>query len=76
MNKQGYDIKSSTVYQENKSIDRNEIHVVNCPTESMVADYFTKPLQGSKFVQYMDVIMGTKCFDSFNKERVEKTEGK
>ena len=42
----------------------------------MIADYFTKPLQGSKFVQFRDIIMGTECFDSLNKERVATTEGK
>ena len=54
-------------------IDRNEVHVVHCPTESMIADYFTKPLQGSKFILFRDIIMGSKCFDSLNKERVEET---
>ena len=57
-------------------IDKKEIHVIYCPTEEMIADYFTKPLQGSKFVQFRDIIMGTECFDSLNKERVAKTEGK
>lgn len=55
-------------------INRNEIHVVYCPMESMIADYFTKPLQGSKFVQFRDITMGTKCFGSQTKECVEKTE--
>ena len=31
-------------------IEREEISVVYCPTEDMVADYFTKPLQGSQFI--------------------------
>ena len=101
LNEQGYDIESSTIFQDNKSamlleangvlssskrtkhinvrcyflkdhVDRNEIHIVYCPTDSMIGDYFTKPLQGSKFVQFRDVIMGTKCFDSLTKERVEE----
>ena len=54
-------------------IDQNEIYIVHCPTESMIADYFTKPLQGSKFIQFRDIIMGTECFDSLNKEPVVKT---
>ena len=40
----------------------------------MIADYFTKPLQGTKFVQFRDIIMGSECFDSLNKEHVEETE--
>ena len=53
-------------------IDKNEIHVIHCPTENMVGDYFTKPLQGAQFVKFRDMIMGTTCFDSINKERVEE----
>ena len=28
-----------------------------CPTDAMVADYFTKPLQGTKFREFQDMIM-------------------
>ena len=54
-------------------IDKNEIHVIYCPTELMIADYFTKPLQGSKFIKFRNIIMGSECFDVLNKERVEET---
>ena len=30
-----------------------------CPTESMVADYFSKPLQGALLHKFRDTIMGT-----------------
>ena len=29
-----------------------------CPTNEMVADFFTKPLQGKKFQEFKDTIMG------------------
>ena len=29
-----------------------------CPTEDMVADYSTKPLQGSKFIEFRNIIQG------------------
>ena len=32
-------------------VNRNKIHIVHCPTEDMVGDYFTKPLQGSQFAK-------------------------
>ena len=54
-------------------IDKKEIHVIYCPTDLMIADYFTKTLQGTKFVQFRDIIMGAECFDSLNKERIEET---
>ena len=104
INEQGYNINTSTLFQDNKSamlleqngilssskrtkhinvryyfikdcIDRKEIHVIYCPTESMIGDYFTKPLQGSKFVKFRDIIMGSACFGSLNKERVEEIKG-
>ena len=99
---QGYDFRTSTVFQDNKSailleengslssckrtkhinvryyfikdyVERKEIHIIYCPTNQMVGDYFTKPLQGSQFLRFRDVIMGSQCFDSLNKERVEET---
>ena len=54
-------------------VDRNEVQIIHCPTEDMVGDYFTKPLQGSQFVKFRDMIMGCKCFDTINKERVDET---
>ena len=39
-------------------IDKKEITVRYCPTEKMLADYFTKPLQGKIFRVFWKVIMG------------------
>jgi hypothetical protein len=39
-------------------IDSGELEVVYCPTEMMVADFFTKPLQGALFKKLRAVIMG------------------
>jgi hypothetical protein len=47
--------------------DRLEIEnmtVKHCPTEQMLADFFTKPLQGSLFRKFRDVVMGHKHIDS------------
>ncbi len=30
-----------------------------CPTKDMIADFMTKPLQGSLFKKFRDVIMGS-----------------
>ena len=35
-----------------------KIKVRYCPTEKMIADYFTKPLQGQLFRKFRDVILG------------------
>ena len=39
-------------------VDRKEIRIQYCPTWLMLADYFTKALQGSLFVKYRNIIMG------------------
>ena len=39
-------------------ITQKEIRVEYCPTDEMVADYFTKPLTGKKFFGFRKVIMG------------------
>ena len=35
-----------------------EIEIEWCPTKDMVADFMTKPLQGSHFRRLRDLIMG------------------
>jgi hypothetical protein len=39
-------------------IDRGEMEIKYCPTDDMIADFFTKPLQGAKFKKFRDMIMG------------------
>jgi hypothetical protein len=39
-------------------IARKEVAIQYCPTKQMVADYFTKPLQGILFYTFRDQIMG------------------
>mmetsp|Transcript_26947 Transcript_26947/g.39877 ORF Transcript_26947/g.39877 Transcript_26947/m.39877 type:complete len:422 (-) Transcript_26947:45-1310(-) len=59
-------------------IDKGEIEVEYCPTDSMLADFFTKPLQGKKFHFFREIVMGYKHIDELiswidPKERVEKS---
>ena len=39
-------------------VDTEGIDIVYCPTEQMLADFFTKPLQGSLFRRLKAVLMG------------------
>jgi hypothetical protein len=41
-------------------IERGEVKIEYCPTDEMVADYMTKPLTGSKFMEFRNRIMGWK----------------
>ena len=54
-------------------IKREKINIHYCPTEKMVADFYTKPLQGKLFKTMRDYIMGHSKFVS-SKERVEENE--
>ena len=47
---------------------REKITVTHCPTEHMIADYFTKPLLGNLFTFLRDIIMGITPYPA--KERV------
>jgi hypothetical protein len=39
-------------------IAAKELNVEYCPTLDMIADYFTKPLQGSQFPRFRNLILG------------------
>ena len=39
-------------------LDSGEFEIVHCPTDLMIADILTKPLQGSKFLQLRDLLLG------------------
>ena len=38
-------------------VDSKHVRIEHCPTADMVADYFTKPLQGAPFRKLRDLIM-------------------
>ena len=39
-------------------MDPGEVSIQQCPTDEMVGDYFTKPLQGALFVKFRNLIIG------------------
>jgi hypothetical protein len=39
-------------------IKLGEVEVVFCPSEEMIADFFTKPIQGKRFMDLRNIIMG------------------
>jgi hypothetical protein len=41
-------------------VDKGNIEIKYCPTNMMFGDFFTKPLQGKKFVFFRDLILGKK----------------
>ena len=55
-------IKIKYFFATNK-IKSKEMKVIYCPTEAMLADFYTKPLQGTLFVNHRNKIMGIKPDD-------------
>ena len=45
-------------------IANGDISLIHCPTGLMIADFFTKPLQGHLFNKFRDIIMGVTHFSS------------
>jgi hypothetical protein len=45
-------------------IANGDITLLHCPTEQMIADFFTKPLQGHLFRKFRDIIMGITHYSS------------
>ena len=39
-------------------VNKKEITIEYCPTEDMIADYFTKPLQGTLFRRFRNTVLG------------------
>ena len=44
-------------------VDTGEADVQYCPSGDMIADFFTKPLQGSQFTRFRDMILGLAPID-------------
>lgn len=44
-------------------VERKELKILFCPTDEMTADFNTKPLQGSKFVQFRNQLQGISIDD-------------
>ncbi len=51
------------------NIKQDRLRVEHCPTDSMLADFFTKPLQGAKFRTFRDQILNVQT--SVGQECVE-----
>jgi hypothetical protein len=45
-------------------IESGDINLIHCPTGIMIADFFTKPLQGALLTKFRDLIMGITHFSS------------
>ena len=46
-------------------VERGDVNIKYCPTKLMIADFFTKPLQGTFFKRLKAVIMGQVSVEEF-----------
>jgi len=61
------------------NVEKKHLRIEYCPTDDMVGDFYTKPLQGSKFTRFRATILGTAMADMdvvqpVRKECVEDSE--
>jgi hypothetical protein len=61
------------------NVNQKNLRIEYCPTDSMLGDFFTKPLQGRKFITQRDEILGITPLSpippsSVRKECVEQSE--
>jgi hypothetical protein len=47
-------------------ISHGEVNLVHCPMGIMIAEFFTKPLQGALFAKFRDIIMGITHFSTLD----------
>ena len=45
-------------------VEKGNLTITYCPTDAMIRDFMSKPLQGSKFRQFSDDIMGVEPGDA------------
>ena len=70
-------ILTSGIFFVKDRVDKNKISIQYCPTGEMLADFFTKALQGQKFHLFRNVLMGYSHISTLSenvssiKERVE-----
>ena len=54
-------------------LENEGIEVEYCPTEKMIADFFTKPLQGALFRKFRDIVLGYKHISTLNQDDEESS---
>ena len=52
-------------------VDKKEISIKYCPTTKILADFFTKPLQGNFFRFFRDILMGYVSIEEIIKDDIE-----
>jgi len=51
-------------------VNKGQVKIEYCPTELMLSDFFTKPLRGSLFKKFRDIVMGYTTISSLKMKEV------
>ena len=51
-------------------VDKGELNIIYCPTMEMLADFYTKPLQGQLYNKFRKVLMGWADIDTLKHNKV------
>ena len=65
--KLGMDIDNRYFWIKDR-LESENIQVQHCPTDKMIADFFTKHLQGNLFRRFRDIILGYKHISAIHEE--------
>jgi hypothetical protein len=57
-------------------VEKGNLTIEYCPTDEMVGDFHTKPLQGEKFRKFQDAILGCALFNTINAQLRKNLPGK
>ena len=68
------DTSTLDIFTEKDLMDHRVIDIQYCQTEAMIADFFTKPLQGKLFKKLKDVIMGKVSIQEFTDSSIATKE--
>jgi hypothetical protein len=49
---------TSDIFFITDQVEKRNLEIQYCPTDDMIGDYYTKPLQGGKFLKFRKLILG------------------
>ena len=49
---------TQSIFFVNDVLEQEDIELKHCKTDKMIADFYTKPLQGKQFLKLRGLIMG------------------
>jgi hypothetical protein len=58
----GIDVLGVRYFFLTDQVEKGNVSIVYCPTDDMIGDFHTKPLQGEKFRKFRNAILGCDAY--------------